>query len=91
MLAVCLISALGLVWIRQENRVLTPELHSRYVMRDDLNIEWRELLAERSALSRRENLKSWAEKVGNMDAPDKEVVLIVKKTAADWQLQERWK
>ncbi len=87
--AICLLSALGLVWIRQENRVLIPELHNRYAIRDDLNIEWRELLAQRSVLSRRENLKRWSDGVGDMNAPAEEVVLIIRKHPTDWRLLEK--
>ncbi len=88
LLGVLLTSTLGLIWVRQENRVITPQLHARYAMRDDLNIEWRELLAQRSVLSRRENLKRWSEQVGNMQVPQEEVVLVIKKRTTDWQLLE---
>ena len=84
LLAFCLVSALSLIWIRQENRVLTPHLHDRYSVRDELNIEWRELLAQHSVASRRENLKTWTEREGNMHAPDKEIVLLLKKQNPDW-------
>lgn len=84
LLAFCLVSALSLIWIRQENRILTPQLHDRYSVRDELNIEWRELLAQHSVVSRRENLKTWTEREGNMHAPDKEIVLLLKKQKPDW-------
>ncbi len=84
LLAFCLVSALSLIWIRQENRILTPQLHDRYSVRDDLNIEWRELLAQHSVASRRESLKTWTEREGRMRAPEKEIVLLLKKQKTDW-------
>ena len=91
LLVVCLVSALSIVWIRHQNRVFLPDLHARYSVRDDLNIEWRNLLAERATLLRQEKLKSWARLVGNMRSPDEEVVLILKKHPTDWLLLEGWK
>ena len=89
LLAFCLVSALSLIWIRQENRILTPQLHDRYSVRDDLNIEWRELLAQHSVVSRRESLKTWTEREGSMHAPEKEIVLLLKKQKTDWLSVER--
>lgn len=84
LLAFCLVSALSLIWIRQENRILTPQLHDRYSLRDNLNIEWRELLAQHSVVSRRESLKSWTEREGKMHAPEKEIVLLLQKQKSEW-------
>lgn len=86
---ICLVSALSVVWIRHENRVLLPQLHNRYALRDDLNIEWRKLLAERSTLSRHDQMKSWAKKVGKMSTPNEDVVLYLKKRYAEWVLLEQ--
>lgn len=84
LLAICLVSALSLIWVRQENRILTPQLHDSYSLRDDLNIEWRELLAQHSVVSRRESLKVWTEREGKMQAPEREIVLLLKKQKTDW-------
>ncbi len=84
LIAFCLLSALSIVWIRHENRVLLPILYERYAQRDDLNIEWRNLLAERATLSRRAQLKNWASTVGKMNEPDRDVVLFLKKQSNDW-------
>lgn len=90
LLIVCLVSALSIIWVRHHNRVLLPELHARYVVRDDLNIEWRELLAERTTLTRQVKLKNWARQVGKMSLPEADIVLILKKRPTDWLLLEGW-
>ncbi len=91
LLILCLVSAMSIIWIRHQNRVFLPELYARYVVRDDLNIEWRKLLAERTTLTRQVKLKSWARRVGEMQAPEADIVLILKKRPTDWLLLEGWK
>lgn len=86
---VCLVSTLSVVWVRHENRVLLPQLHERYAVRDDLNIEWRKLLAERSTLSRHDQMKGWAKKVGKMSPPSEDVVLYLKRGYTEWVLLEQ--
>jgi len=91
LLVLCLAAALSIVWIRHQNRVMLPDLHARYSVRDDLNIEWRKLLAERATLLRQEKLKSWAQMAGKMHMPNQQIVLILKKHPTDWLLLEGWK
>ncbi len=91
LIIICLVSATSIVWIRHQNRVALPDLHARYALRDDLNIEWHKLLAERATLLRQDKVKSWARVVGKMHVPDEEVVLIIKKHPTDWLLLEGWK
>ena len=88
LIVVCLVSAFSVVWIRYENRVLSPQLHARYALRDDLNIEWRKLLAERSTLARHDQMKNWANKVGKMSMPSEDVVVYLKKRYTEWVLLE---
>ena len=88
LIIVCLVSAFSVVWIRYENRVLSPQLHARYALRDDLNIEWRKLLAERSTLARHDQMKNWASKVGKMSMPSEDVVVYLKKRYTEWVLLE---
>ena len=88
LIVVCLVSAFSVVWIRYENRVLSPQLHARYALRDDMNIEWRKLLAERSTLSRHDQMKNWANKVGKMSMPSEDVVVYLKKRYTEWVLLE---
>lgn len=88
LIIVCLVSAFSVVWIRYENRVLSPQLHARYALRDDLNIEWRKLLAERSTLARHDQMKNWANKVGKMSMPSEDVVVYLKKRYTEWVLLE---
>ena len=88
LIVVCLVSAFSVVWIRYENRVLSPQLHARYALRDDLNIEWRKLLAERSTLARHDQMKNWANQVGKMSMPSEDVVVYLKKRYTEWVLLE---
>ena len=88
LIIVCLVSAFSVVWIRYENRVLSPQLHARYALRDDLNIEWRKLLAERSTLARHDQMKNWANKAGKMSMPSEDVVVYLKKRYTEWVLLE---
>lgn len=88
LIVVCLVSAFSVVWIRYENRLLSPQLHARYALRDDLNIEWRKLLAERSTLARHDQMKNWANKVGKMSMPSEDVVVYLKKRYTEWVLLE---
>ena len=88
LIVVCLVSAFSVVWIRYENRLLSPQLHARYALRDDLNIEWRKLLAERSTLARHDQMKNWANQVGKMGMPSEDVVVYLKKRYTEWVLLE---
>ena len=82
------VSALGVVWVRHENRALVPQLQALYTIRDDLNIEWRQLLAERAALSRHTQLKNWLDSTDDMTLPSENTVLFVTKDGASQMFLE---
>ena len=75
----CLVSAVGVVWVRYENRDAVVYLQSVYGQRDNLNIEWRRLLLEHAAYSRYNQLENWATKNLNMKRPEYQTVLLLEK------------
>ncbi len=77
LILICLVTAAGTVWIRHENRAVIPQLQARYDLRDNLNIEWRRLLIERTAWMRYEQLENWVRTDGTMKLPDEDFVLLM--------------
>ena len=69
--AVCLVSAISIVWVRHETRINFVHLQEAYQVRDQLNHEWRRLLVEKGAFSSRFHLKSWTESKLAMRRPEK--------------------
>ena len=76
---VCLASVIAVIWVRHENREVFVELQALYHHRDDLNIEWRNLLTERTALTRHDQLENWAQTNVKMQAPEEQLVLLLQK------------
>ncbi len=76
---VCLASVIAVIWVRHENREIFVELQALYHHRDDLNIEWRNLLIERTALTRHNLLENWAQTNAKMRAPEEQLVLLLHK------------
>ena len=76
---VCLASVISIIWVRHENREVFVELQALYHHRDDLNIEWRNLLTERAALTRQDQLENWAQTNVKMQAPEEQLVLLLHK------------
>ncbi len=76
---VCLASVIAVIWVRHENREVFVELQALYHHRDNLNIEWRNLLTERAALTRHDQLENWAQTNVKMQAPEEQVVLLLEK------------
>ena len=76
---VCLASVIAVIWVRHENREVFVELQALYHHRDNLNIEWRNLLTERTALTRHDQLENWAQTNVKMQAPEEQVVLLLEK------------
>jgi cell division protein FtsL len=76
---VCLASVIAVIWVRHENREVFVELQALYHHRDDLNIEWRNLLTERTSLTRHDQLENWAQTNVKMQAPEEQLVLLLEK------------
>ncbi len=76
---VCLASVIAIIWVRHENREVFVELQALYHHRDDLNIEWRNLLTERTSLTRYDQLENWAQTNVKMQAPEERLVLLLDK------------
>jgi cell division protein FtsL len=76
---VCLASVIAVIWVRHENREVFVELQALYHHRDDLNIEWRNLLTERTSLTRYDQLENWAQTNVKMQAPEERLVLLLDK------------
>ena len=76
---VCLASVIAIIWVRHENREVFVELQALYHHRDNLNIEWRNLLTERTALTRHDQLENWAQTNVKMQAPEEQLVLLLQK------------
>ena len=76
---VCLASVIAVIWVRHENREVFVELQALYHHRDNLNIEWRNLLTERTALTRHDQLENWAQTNVKMQAPEEQLVLLLQK------------
>ena len=74
---VCLASVIAVIWVRHENREVFVELQALYHHRDDLNIEWRNLLTERTSLTRHDQLENWAQTNVKMQAPEEQLVLLL--------------
>ena len=78
---VCLASVIAVIWVRHENREVFVELQALYHHRDDLNIEWRNLLTERTSLTRHDQLENWAQTNVKMQAPEEQLVLLLHKNS----------
>ena len=76
---VCLASVIAVIWVRHENREVFVELQALYHHRDDLNIKWRNLLTERTSLTRYDQLENWAQTNVKMQAPEERLVLLLDK------------
>ena len=76
---VCLASVIAIIWVRHENREVFVELQALYHHRDNLNIEWRNLLTERTSLTRHDQLENWAQTNVKMQAPEEQLVLLLHK------------
>jgi cell division protein FtsL len=76
---VCLASVIAVIWVRHENREVFVELQALYHHRDNLNIEWRNLLTERTSLTRHDQLENWAQTNVKMQAPEEQLVLLLEK------------
>lgn len=70
-------SAFSVVYYTHINRQKTSELEQLYTQRDELDIEWRNLLLEQNSLAEHSAIESRATKSLNMKRPDADSEIIV--------------
>lgn len=72
------ISAFLVIYFTHMNRQTTSELEVLLTQRDDLDIEWRNLLLEQNSLSEHSAIESKAAKQLNMKRPSADSEIIIK-------------
>ncbi|MEK6551005.1 MAG: cell division protein FtsL [Pseudomonadota bacterium] len=77
-LALVILSALTLVFTRQENRKLFSALHQLRAERDSLDTEWGQLLLEEGAWSQHQRVETTARQRLGMDLPPAERIVVVR-------------
>ncbi|MEW6354516.1 MAG: cell division protein FtsL [Pseudomonadota bacterium] len=73
-----LVSSLGVVYARHENRKLFVELQALQAARDAMNVEWGQLQLEQSTLATHAMIDNAAHAKLNMTLPAPEQVVIVR-------------
>ena len=77
LLALVVISAFSVIYYTHVNRQTTSELELLYTQRDELDIEWRNLLLEQNSLAEHSAIESKAKKLLNMKRPDANSEIII--------------
>lgn len=77
LLLAVVISAFSVVYYTHVNRQTTSELEVLLSQRDELNIEWRNLLLEQNSLAEHSAIESKAKKLLNMKRPDTKSEVII--------------
>ncbi|PHR84551.1 MAG: cell division protein FtsL [Colwellia sp.] len=77
LLALVVISAFSVIYYTHVNRQTTSELEQLFTQRDELDIEWRNLLLEQSSLAEHSAIESKAKKLLNMKRPDTKSEIII--------------
>ncbi len=77
LLALVVISAFSVIYYTHVNRQTTSELEQLYTQRDELDIEWRNLLLEQNSLAEHSAIESKAKKLLNMKRLDSTSEIIV--------------
>jgi len=80
LLAMVVLSAFSVIYYTHLNRQTTSELEILLTERDELDIEWRNLLLEQNSLAEHSAIESKARKLLNMKRPDanSEVIITLK-------------
>ncbi len=71
------VSAFSVVYYSHVNRQTTSDLEVLLARKDELNIEWRNLLLEQNSLAEHSAIESKAKRLLNMKRPDSESEIIV--------------
>lgn len=77
LLLLVVVSAFSVVYYTHMNRHTTSELEQLYTQRDELDIEWRNLLLEQNSLAEHSAIESRANKMLNMKRADADSEIIV--------------
>lgn len=77
LLALVVISAFSVIYYTHVNRQTTSELELLFTQRDELDIEWRNLLLEQNSLAEHSAIESKAKKFLNMKRPDTHSEIII--------------
>lgn len=77
LLLLVIASAFSVIYYTHVNRQTTSELEQLYTQRDELDIEWRNLLLEQNSLAEHSAIESRAKKLLNMKRPDADSEVLV--------------
>lgn len=77
LLAMVVVSAFSVIYYTHVNRQTTSELELLLTQRDELDIEWRNLLLEQNSLAEHSTIESKATKLLNMKRPDANSEIII--------------
>jgi cell division protein FtsL len=77
LLALVVVSAFSVIYYTHVNRQTTSELEQLFTQRDELDIEWRNLLLEQNSLAEHSAIESKAKKLLNMKRPDTKSEIII--------------
>jgi len=77
LLILVVITAFSVIYYTHINRQTTSELELLYTQRDELDIEWRNLLLEQNSLAEHSTIESKAEKLLEMKRPDSDSEIII--------------
>ncbi len=78
LLIIVVISAFSVIYFTHINRQTTSQLEVLLTERDELDIEWRNLLLEQSSLAEHSAIESKAEKLLGMKSPDAKSEIIIR-------------
>jgi cell division protein FtsL len=76
-LALVVVSAFSVIYYTHINRQKTSELEQLFTQRDELDIEFRNLLLEQNSLAEHSAIESKAKKLLNMKRPDAKSEIII--------------
>ena len=85
LLLAVVVSALALVSVRQLNRLAFYEVQTLENQRDDLSIEWRQLMAEFSTWRLEHNIESEVRGEHNMEPPNSERIQTIYLASKNFQ------
>lgn len=77
LLCTMVLSSLGIVYVRHSTREMFNQWHQLQALRDEMNIEWTQLLLERGTLSAEGRVDSIAQKKLGMRPPERSEVVWV--------------
>lgn len=77
LLVLVVVSAFSVIYYTHVNRQTTSELELLYTQRDELDIEWRNLLLEQNSLAEHSAIESKAKKLLKMKRPDAKSEIII--------------